>query len=201
MALQMPIPQSTLSDWCSQVELTVLQAARLEARKWQGGERGRIISRAMMKVKREEYFIGVHKRIAHLGESILNHDAAKIAIAMLYLGEGGKRRTGGLFLGNSDPKVIALFLFLLRHSYTIDEGKFRCTLQCRADQNIEKLEVFWSEITKIPLSRFYKARIDPRTIGKPSTKPDYKGVCKINYFSADLFYELMEIANVVCMGR
>ena len=100
-------------------------------------------------------------------------------------------------LGNSEPLVIRLFLNLLRYCYNIDESKFRCTLQCRADQNIPKLEKFWSQITNIPLAQFYKARIDPRTIGKPSNNPNYKGVCRIDYFSGDIFMELKQIMSLI----
>jgi len=119
---------------------------------------------------------------------------------MLYLVEGSKNQRGSLMFGNSDPLVIRLFLNLLRRCYDVDENKFRCTLQCKADQNIKRLEKFWSKITDIPLSQFYKARIDPRTIGKPSRKLDYKGVCRIDYFSGDVFMELKQIVNVISEG-
>ena len=89
---------------------------------------------------------------------------------------------------------------LLRYCYNLDESKFRCTLLCRADQNIKKLEEFWSQITKIPLSQFYKARIDPRTIGKPSKKLNYKGVCRIDYFSTDIFIEMTQIPKIIHKG-
>ena len=107
------------------------------------------------------------------------------------MGEVAKTKRGSLMFGNSDPRVIALFLRLLRQCYNINEDKFRCTLQCRADQNIETLERFWSKITNVPLKQFYKARVDSRTIGKKSRKMDYKGVCRIDYFSADLFNEII----------
>ena len=72
--------------------------------------------------------------------------------------------------------------------------------QCRADQDIKKLEKFWSKITKIPPSQFYKARIDKRTIGKKTLKLEYKGVCRIDYFSADIFTELMKLPRILHMG-
>ena len=68
---------------------------------------------------------------------------------------------------------------------------------CRADQNTKKLEKFWSNITRIPLSQFYKPRKDARTIGKPTKRKDYKGVCKIDYFSADIYTELMMIPRTI----
>jgi hypothetical protein len=85
----------------------------------------------------------------------------------------------------------------LRYCYNIDESKFRCTIQCRADQDIQKLEKFWSEATNISLKQFYKARIDPRTIGKLSIKKEYKGVLRIDCFSAKILQELLEIPRIL----
>ena len=87
---------------------------------------------------------GVGERVAHLSDEIQKKNTAKIAFAMLYLGEGAKKTRGSLMFGNSDPLVIRLYLNLLRSCYRIDENKFRCTLQCRADQDVKKLEKFWS---------------------------------------------------------
>ncbi|MEK7598802.1 MAG: hypothetical protein AAB487_03635 [Patescibacteria group bacterium] len=159
--------------------------------------KGRALALAVIRVKREHYLDEVQARIEHLGKVFRNKDVAKIALAMLYLGEGSKTPRSALMFGNSDPRIIRLFTELLRFCYEIDELKFRCTLQCRADQDIKKMEKFWSEITKIPSTQFYKARIDPRTIGKISKKPDYKGVCRIDYFSADLFNEIMKIIELI----
>ena len=92
------------------------------------------------------------------------------------------------------------FLYLLRYCYDIDEKKLRCTVQSRADQNVGELEKFWSKITEIPPSQFYKTRIDSRTIGKKSKKLNYKGVCRIDYFSGDLFIELMQIPKIIYKG-
>lgn len=57
-----------------------------------------------------------------------NKDVKKIALAMLYLGEGGKKQRGSLMFGNSDPVIINLFLRYLRDCYNIDEKKFRFIL-------------------------------------------------------------------------
>lgn len=161
--------------------------------------RGRVLALAVNKKRRREYLESVARRVCHLAATIrTGRDVAKIAVAMLYLGEGAKNRRGPLLFGNSNPGIMQLFLNLLRHSYAIDERKFRCTVQCRADQNVNQLEQFWPQITKIPFAQFYKTRIDPRTIGKPSKKLDYKGVCRIEYFSADLYQEIIAIGNLIC---
>ena len=85
----------------------------------------------------------------------------------------------------------------MRNCYNIDESKFRCTIQCRADQDIPYLEKFWLRLTKIPKKQFYGARVDPRTIGKPSLKPDYKGVCRLDYFSARIYNELLVMGKMI----
>jgi hypothetical protein len=70
-------------------------------------------------------------------------------------------------------------------------------VQCRADQNIEELEKFWLDITKIPKKQFYKAQIDPRTVGKPTLNKNYKGVLKVDYFDTRIQLELESLANLV----
>ena len=92
------------------------------------------------------------------------------------------------------------FLHLLRFCYNIDEQKLRCTVQCRADQNIEELESFWMRITGVSKELFSKAQIDPRTVGKPTKKAHYKGVCRIQYYSADISLELRAITKVMHNG-
>lgn len=197
-ALGLAIPKSTLSDWCSGILLSQFQKMRLEINSKKQSEKGLAVALEVNKIKRKKYLASIDKRIYHLAKTIKNKDVAKIIAATLYLGEGGKKRKGTLSLGNSDPGIMGLFLQLLRYAYKIDESRFRCTLQCRADQNIKKLEVFWSGITKIPMKQFYGAQIDPRTLGKKSKKPEYKGVCRVDYFSADLFIELMKIGELLC---
>jgi len=183
--------------WCHNIYLTGKQRKTIEQKMIKSSEKGLAVALLVNKKKREDYLKSVFDRNKHLSAMLKNKDVAKIILAVLYLGEGAKNRGGSLVLGNSDPNIINLFLKLLRFCYKVDETKLRCTLQCRADQKIKSLENFWSKITDIPPARFYKAQIDPRTIGKASKKLDYKGVCRIDYFSADIFTDLMEIGKIL----
>ena len=196
-SIGLKIPKSTLSNWCECVSLSFKQRLKIKDKIILNASKGRALALEVNRAKRNEYLNSVKNRVVHLKNRIDDKNVAKIAIAMLYLGEGSKGNRGALMFGNSDPKTINLFLKLFRACYDIDENKFRCTLLCRADQNIKKLEKFWSITTKIPLDKFYKARIDPRTIGKKSKKPEYKGVCRIDYFSGDIFNEIMKIIEVL----
>jgi len=196
--LNVRIPKGTLSFWCKNLTLPNDYQKKIKNINKLNLEKARVKAIEAAKTTRQKQIDAIKIENGHLLRDIQNINVAKIALAMLYLGEGSKnRKRGSLSFGNSDPKVITLFMDLMHKVYKLDESKFRCTLLCRADQDIEKLEKLWSSITKIPLAQFYKAQIDPRTIGKPTKKIDYKGVCKIDYFSAKIFAELLEIPNIL----
>ncbi len=121
----------------------------------------------------------------------LNISVGKLILATLYWCEGNKYPSSRyLKFGNSDPGMISLFITLLRKCYKLDESKFRLTVQCRADQNQDELTKYWTKVTNIPPSQHYPVRIDTRSIGKPTQKANYHGVCVVDYFSTDLQCEL-----------
>lgn len=86
---------------------------------------------------------------------------------------------------------------LLSRVYDVDRSKFRLTVQCRSDQNITKLELFWRKLTGIPASQIYRAQIDPRTKNKPTLNRDYKGVCRVTYLSAEVLNDIMATSDVL----
>ena len=195
------IPKGTLSYWCRSVSIPI-QIQKVKQQK-------QITDLAKARTKALRVLVlRNHERIRRIREknkllvSLMNRPSiAKIALVFLYLGEGSKSpRLSSLVFGNSDPRIIKSFLKLLGTCYPLDESKFRCTVQCRADQNPRKLVRYWSKLTGIPLGLFYKTQIDPRSVGKPTRKKDYKGVCRINYFSAQIFHELRVIGDVLTMG-
>lgn len=128
---------------------------------------------------------------------IADKPVAKLVLATLFIGEGSKRTSSSLVFGNSNVYVIQLFLRLLRSCYIVDESRLHCTVQCRADQDQRHLVQFWSKATGIAERQFYKSRVDLRTIGKPSEYAEYKGVCRIDYFSAEVYNELRAISSVL----
>ncbi|HVZ11093.1 MAG TPA: hypothetical protein VG941_01590 [Candidatus Paceibacterota bacterium] len=192
------VSKSTLSYWLRGVELSHFQKEKIAKSISVKLARARLKSLAVRKKKRQKYFINIENKNAHLLD-ILNKNpyASKLVLAALYLGEGSKTSRGALRLGNSDPGVVRLFLGLLKRCYTIEEPRFRCTVLCRADQNIKKLERFWANVTGISRRQFYKTRVDPRTIGKPSRKVDYRGVCVIDYLSANVYYDLLTLGRMI----
>jgi len=133
-----------------------------------------------------------------LSKRIIDPTIAKIALAMLCLGEASKSTSrSGFYLGNSDQRIIVLFMKLLRLCFPINESKFRFTIQCRADQAIDDLEKYWRRVVGVAEGQFYKPRIDPRTIGKPTKNSDYKGVLRVDYIDKKIQLELESLANLI----
>jgi hypothetical protein len=195
--LGITIPKGTLSYWCKDIKLSKDQKQRISALVSENIQTQRLKALAVNRERRATYLDSIKSVNTYLPDLLLNTDIAKITLAALYLAEGSKTTKGALAFGNSDPGIIKLFLNLLRLVYNTDPKKYRCTVQCRADQNIPKLEQFWKEVTRIPEEQFYKAKVDPRTIGKPSKKPEYKGVCRIDYFDANVYNELRIIGKLL----
>ena len=195
-----PLPQSTLSEWLSGLELTEEERDKLAMRVEKKLKMAQAKSIEVRKALREGYLENIRHKIKYVPAALKNPKIAKIALAMLYWCEGGKA-SGGIIFGNSDPTMIKTFLSFMRQCYQLDETKFRGTVQCRADQDPESLQAYWTEITGIPSNKFLRAKIDPRTIGKPTLKTWYKGVLRIDYFSSDIYNELKEIWHSASKGR
>ena len=197
--LHQKIPKSTLAEWCKSVSLPQAYAERIAKLNIVNLHKGRLIGQEINKIKREEFLTAIKQVNTPIATSIHKIDVAKIALAMLCLGEASKyTKTRKAFtLGSSDPRIIVIFLELLKRYYPFSPEKVRCTVQCRADQDIERLESFWRKITKVPRHLFYKARIDPRTKGIATKKENYKGVLRVDYMDTKVQLELEALADLV----
>lgn len=197
--LKTEIPKSTFSCWFRQYKLTPNVEMRIRKNQLVKLHESRVKAHLVLKRRREEYLLSIRDRVKEFSTTLKDRNVGKIVLAMLFITEG-RRRTDSVILGNSDPYIISLFLRVLRFCYRIDEEKLRCTVQCRADQDVSELERYWSRVTGIRRAQFCKVQIDSRTIGKPTRKKDYKGVCRLVYYSADIALELKTIAGVIHKG-
>lgn len=195
------IAKSTLSAWCKGVLLTRHAHSRLQKVKTDHLQRARSLARSAYQELALARMSNIQKKNRRLCKVLKDVDVSKIALAVLYLGEGAKNpRRSSLMFGNSNPGIIALFLRLLHRCYQIDPEKFRCTVQCRSGQDPRKLVMFWHRVTGIPRRQFYQSRIDARTKNQITKKLDYMGVCRIDYFSSEIFREIITIGAMLSEG-
>ncbi len=180
------IPKSTLSSWFKNISLPVEYYQRMK-----------ICGYANIKLAQQHNKKQLDLRLHQLRTKNLDLNrqidlsTGKIILSVLYWCEGNKYPASKcLRFCNSDPRMITLFITLLRLCYQINESKFRMTIQCRSDQNQIELSSFWQKITSIQPSQQYKPRVDSRSIGKSTLKSNYHGVCVIDYFDTNLQCEL-----------
>lgn len=194
------IPRPTIATWCKDVTLSVQGRKRLQSRidsMRKVARAGAVRRHHELRQMRKN---GAAERVAKSHTALKDPLSRMLILGALYLAEGTKGDRGALTFCNSDPQIIYLFLTLLRESCSIDESRFRCTVQGRVGQDFERLERFWSHWTHIPHSQFYASRSDMRSSGQKLRKLDYKGVCRIDYLSADVLYEMQAIGRMLTTG-
>lgn len=198
-SLNIKIPKSTLSDLVQGVSLPQEYEIKIYKLNTTNLNRGRMKALIINKIKRKEFLDGLTRKNQTISEGIKDKKVAKIALAMLCLGEASRYSAGGgrFSLGSSDPRIIIILLELLRICFNFDMSKLRATVQCRVDQDPTKLKKYWRKVTGIPEKLFYKPNIDPRTKGKPTKKINYKGVLRIDYFDTKIQLDLESLADLI----
>lgn len=198
-SIGMRIPKSTLSDLLRGVVLPPQYENKISKLNTTNLNRGRKTAVLVNQIRRKDFLDSLIKKNIPVSEIINDEKVAKIALAMLCLGEASRYKSGGgrFSLGSSDPRIIVILLKLLKKCFHIDWKKIRGTVQCRADQDTASLERYWSKLSGIPKKLIYKPLIDPRTKGKPTKNKDYKGVFRIDYFDTKVQLELESLADLV----
>lgn len=196
--LGLKIPKSSLNHICKNIALNEKQITRINLitkNNLAAGRQKALITNKLIFDKKLAQF---RKDNHHLGEFMKDRRAKLIALAMLYLGEGAKWKSRrGLMLGSADPMIMKMYINLLEDCYGIEKDKLKGRIQHRADQSPTELIRYWSKVTGIKPSNFYPCYADRRTIGKPTLKPDYRGVCVVTCAGTHVQLELEQIVGII----
>lgn len=187
---KLKIAKSTASAWCSNIELNKKALVRLEKRRLLGQYMKIKIYKKRQQLTEEERKKTVSKFLSSIK---INTDLAKLCCALLFWCEGNKSTTIVRFT-NSDPSLIALFLSLFRKGFSPDENKFRALIHLHEYHNDIIQKEFWSKITKIPITQFYKSYNKSNT--KKRIHDNYQGCISVSYYDAKLAKELATIYNL-----
>lgn len=126
---------------------------------------------------------------SELSNMTVTRDVQKAVLAALYWAEGTKGR-GMLKFTNTDPRLMCLFLTLLRQSYVLDERKFRVRLHLHWYHKEKIVKMFWSNLLKIPETQFRKTYKKKRSKEKVFRK-NVGGICFLQYNSDYLREQIM----------
>src|SRR6185369_13329269 len=94
--LKLSIPKSTLGTWCKGIELDKQSQQRVENKINKTLIIARAKARSVIAEKRQKYLGEIYKNNNYLAAKLKDNGVAKIALAMLYLGEGSKTHRGSL---------------------------------------------------------------------------------------------------------
>lgn len=196
--LKVSVPKGTLSCWSSRIIIPEQSLKLLETARKHALVKAQKVSLETRRKKHQDFLQLLKLKNKYLLRKI-NKDVSKLMLSILYLGEGSKYSArSGLALGSSDPGIIQLFIKLLKECYGKNADQLRCWLAYRADQNLNVLKKFWSNISDIPIKQFYDTKPDPRSIGKKTLKSDYKGVCVVSCLkSTKIQLELETISRLI----
>ncbi len=187
-------PRATLNSWFAGLKLSATAKQSLLKRKKKNLI---IIRKKALAVLRQSRLIQEDLLSNKIKEELNSADLSPLVkeffLCGLYLGEGFKRKST-IGFGNSNPKILAAFVTLVREIYLAEEQRFSCYLHLRYDQNENKERIFWSKQLRIPATRFRKTQFDKRTIGKKTWK-SYHGVCVVYCNDARIEKRLTMLQN------
>lgn len=200
--LKLNIPKSTLSDWCRDIPLPKWYKEKITKINRNNITKAQKAAWASNKIKQENILSKIKSDNKNIFKIINKKQILKTLLSFLYLGEGAKWKSHrGLMLGSSDPLILKLYIHLLKLCYDIKPEELKCRVSYRADQNINKLQEYWSKEICVPLKNFYKTIPDPRTVGKPTKNTNYMGVCVLTCGGTIIQLELAEIPKIILAGR
>jgi hypothetical protein len=173
------LPKSTLSKYCRKVEiLPEFKERWLERR-----NASKIIS--------ERQVLQAEQQAKALVPAISKESAVLIA-SSLYWAEGAKK---DFSLTNSDPKMIKVFVKILKRSFGIKDEDIKISIRLYEDLAINEATSFWSEVVGFDLTNKVHINI---LKGKKVGKLKY-GMCRVRVKKAGLLLKtIFAINKLVC---
>lgn len=191
---QLKVSKSTLFTWIGSIKRPVREL-KLEReahmRRIQG--LAALANRKRRTDRLEEIRKNVQKEVDKYDVS--DKDYLRSLLSMLYWAEGSKGR-GQVEFANTDPVLSVLFVTLLRKSYKIDEERLHVRLHLHYYHKIKETRKIWSELLKIPESKFGKIYIKKRSKTR-KFRQNFAGICFIKYYSESLRFEILERARLI----
>lgn len=179
------VSKSTLSLWLRDIELTSDQKERLLL--------GRKKSQYAAAKSKQQKRIELTKEIIARAKSELNNltnNTLFLSGLMLYWAEGDKAENWeSVKFSNSDPMMIKIIMRWFREICKVPEEKFRVCLHIHALHCRKDIENYWSKVTNIPLSQFYKTQIKHTSLKQRKNKL-YDGTCAISIGNKNLFRKI-----------
>lgn len=152
--------KSNVSLWCKDILLSQSQQDFLYKNKREAINLG---AKRLHNIRLEEIAKVKDSAKKEISQKKIDDFTFLVAGAMLYWAEGCK--TTGLYLANSDERIIILMIKWFKKFLDIKPEQIKAYLHLHENDNDEEIKKYWSNVTKIPLNNFGKSFIKPTGTG------------------------------------
>jgi len=184
---ELGVAESSVSLWVRDIKLTSEQKLELSQKGIQKGviEQRRETRLKNESAKRQIITDAATKEIKNLSEREL-----WLVGVMLYWAEGGKTQRGLVRFSNSDPEMIKIMMVFFRKICNVPEEKFRGYIHIHPHLDYKKAEEYWSNISGVPLNKFFKTyrKMNPSSKNKKDNL--LFGTFDIYVLSTELFLKI-----------
>ncbi|PIR57429.1 MAG: hypothetical protein COU72_00970 [Parcubacteria group bacterium CG10_big_fil_rev_8_21_14_0_10_41_35] len=187
IAKKIGVSKSSVSYWVRDIAITKQQRSKLNAN---GHSVEAIEKRRIARLANTQKHRDIIKQEALIEASQLVSQPLWCIGVALYWGEGGKTQQTAR-ISNADPTVIFTMMRFFREICEIPEEKFRGHVHTFAHTNINKSVQYWSTVSDIPTTRFYKTYCKPSSASRQKRDTLPYGTVQIYVHDSDFFFRLI----------
>ncbi len=191
IASTLNISKSSASTWVRNVKMTKKQLVFLRHKAHlQEVIKKRVETRLKNENSRRRAIMDTHKK--ELSTKSMSPEILKILGTALYWAEGGKSQKNRIFsFWNSDPQMIRVMMVFLKNTCKISGERFRGHINLHIHLNASAAEKYWSSVSGIPISQFYKTTKVVSGASKNTRDTLPYGTFSIQICSTDLFLKML----------
>lgn len=184
---ELGVAKSSVSIWVRNIELTESQVEYLKKKSFyrEAVEKRRSSRLLNEQAKRDAVVITARKSINQISKTQL-----WLIGVMLYWAEGGKTQRMVRF-SNGDPEMIKIMMTFFRRVCAVPESKFRGYIHIHPHLNYRDAEQYWSSVSGIPLSQFYKTYRKPNKSSQDKKDSLPQGTFDIYIQNSELFLKIV----------
>lgn len=184
---KLKVSKSSVSLWVRDIELSAEQKNNLTSK----GQNVSIVERRRQQrlknenAKRQIVVDEAKKQIKKITDKEL-----WLIGTMLYWAEGGKTQRALVRFSNGDPEMIKIMMEYFKRVCKVSDDKFRGYIHIHPHLDIDEAENYWSKISGIPKSNFFKT-YNKKNISSKNTRNSLPhGTFDIYICSTELFLKI-----------
>ena len=182
------VAKSTISCWCSKIELTKIQKSRIKEKQKNFKLIRYLTDKSIKDEKNSRYW--AKQKIKLIPKN--KYQYLLLSGIMLYWAEGYNSIGKSAGFTNTNPEMIKLIMEFFRKVLKVKDGKIKAMVRIEKRNNVEKATSYWSNIIRLPISSFQKAEIFET---KNNKYPN--GMCRISVYDVSVRRKIDNLLKLI----